>query len=180
MNLKQKIVSSVVCSVVAVLAIVTDINPELQTSEQGLAHILDMEGCRLKAYQCSADKWTIGAGHANGVKADDEITIEQTAHYFIEDVKTAENVVKAAITQTPTQGEFDMMVSFVYNLGAGNFQRSTLLKKFNAGDKQQACKEYLRWVYVSGKHCNDPLANCSGMVSRRQVEHDVCLNGWML
>ncbi|KJY83288.1 lysozyme [Vibrio galatheae] len=178
MSLKQKAITSVVCSVVALLGVVTSKAPELTTSEQGLAHILDMEGCRLKAYQCSADRWTIGAGHAHGVNQGDTITLDQAADYFIEDVAKAEKVVKKAITQTPNQGEFDMMVSFVFHMGSGNFQRSTLLKKFNAGLNAPACEQYLRWVYVNGQSCHDPKADCEGIVSRRQVERDVCLTGW--
>lgn len=178
MSLKQKAITSVVCSVVALLGVVTSKAPELTTSEQGLAHILDMEGCRLKAYQCSANRWTIGAGHANGVKVDDTITLEQAADYFIDDVTQAESVVNSAITQTPSQGEFDMMVSFVFHMGSGNFKKSTLLKKFNSGFNASACEQYSRWVFVNGLSCHDPKADCEGIVSRRQVERNVCLNGW--
>ncbi len=123
MSLKQKIITGVVCSVVALLGVVMDKQPDLQTSEQGLAHILDMERCRLKAYQCSADRWTVGAGHAMDVQPNQTITLEQAADYFIDDVAKAEKVVRRAIKQTPTQGEWDMMVSFVFNTGAGNFKR---------------------------------------------------------
>lgn len=178
MKLKQKVITSAVCSVVALLAIVTEKKTPLTTSSQGLAHILDMEGCRLKAYQCSADRWTIGVGHASGVKAGKEITLEQAADYFIDDVTVAENVVKAAIAHPPTQSEFDVMVSFVFHLGAGHFKRSTLLKKFNARDNASACEQYLRWVYVNGLSCHDPKADCEGIIIRRQIERDVCLNGW--
>ncbi len=178
MNMKQKIITSVVCSVAAVLAIVFESDTELKTSEQGLAHVANMEGCRLKAYQCSADKWTAGLGHTHSIKPGDSITLEQAADYFIEDVAQAEQIVNSSISQAPTQSEYDMMVSFVFNLGAGNFKRSTLLKKFNAGDRIGACNEYLRWVYVSGKNCRIKANNCSGIVTRREVERRVCLNGW--
>lgn len=178
MNLKQKVITSTVCSVVAVLSIVFEQAPELKTSQQGLAHIANAEGCRLNAYQCSANKWTAGLGHTQNISPDAHITHRQAADYFIEDIQTAEQVVINAITQTPNQGEFDMMVSFVFNLGAGNFQRSTLLKKFNAGLNAQACNEYLRWVYVNGKNCHLKASQCSGIVSRRKVEKEVCLHGY--
>lgn len=178
MGMKQKVVTSSVCSVMAVLAIVFGQSPGLQTSEQGLAHVANQEGCRLAAYQCSADKWTAGLGHTKGITKNEQITLEQAADYFIEDVAVAEKVVTNAITKQASQGEFDMMVSFVFNLGAGNFKRSTLLKKFNAGQNQQACNEYLRWVYVNGKNCNLKASNCAGIVKRRQIEREVCLNGY--
>ncbi len=176
--MKQKLTTSIICSVAVVLAIVTEKNPPLQTSPEGLVHVANMEGCRLKAYQCSADKWTAGLGHTQGIEAGDRLTLDQTTDYFIQDVSQAEKVVNNAITQTPTQGEYDMMVSFVFNLGAGNFRRSTLLKKFNAGDHVGACNEYLRWVYVSGKNCRIKANNCRGIVTRRKTERNVCLNGW--
>ena len=178
MGIKQKAITGSVCSVVAVLAIVFGQGSALKTSEKGLEHVANQEGCRLAAYQCSADKWTAGLGHTGNIKQGTTITLEQAADYFIEDVAKAEKVVINAISQTPSQGEFDMMVSFVFNLGAGNFRRSTLLKKFNAGQNQQACNEYPRWVYVNGKNCRDEASNCKGIVTRREKERDICLNGW--
>lgn len=178
MGIKQKVVTSSVCSVMAVLAIVFGQAPELKTSQQGLEHVGNQEGCRLSPYQCSANKWTAGLGHTEGIKKGTQITLEQAAEFFIQDVTKAEKVVSKAITKTPSQGEFDMMVSFVFNLGAGNFNRSTLLKKFNAGQNHKACEEYLRWVYVDGKDCRLKSSKCSGIVSRRQEERNVCLNGW--
>ncbi len=178
MSLKQKLTTSIVCSVAAVLAIVAEKSSPLKTSPQGLAHVANMEGCRLKAYQCSAKKWTAGLGHTLGIEAGERITLDQTADYFIEDIAQAEQVVNHAITKAASQGEYDMMVSFVFNLGAGNFRRSTLLRKFNAADRVGACNEYLRWVYVSGKNCRIKANNCNGIVIRREIERNVCLNGW--
>lgn len=178
MSIKQRIITSAVCSVMAVLAVVMEKEPELKTSQKGLDHIANMEGCRLKAYQCSADKWTAGLGHTEGVKPDSQITIDQAADYFIQDVAKAEQVVNRSITHKPTQGEYDMMVSFVFNLGAGNFNRSTLLKQFNTESNTQACNQYPRWVYVNGKDCRIEKNNCEGIVTRREIEQNVCLYGW--
>lgn len=178
MSLKHKIITSSICSVMAVLVIVFDKAPYLKTSEKGLAHVANQEGCRLAAYQCSANKWTAGLGHTEGIKKNAQITLEQAADYFIHDVAKAEQVVSNAITKQASQGEFDMMVSFVFNLGAGNFKRSTLLRKFNAGQSEKACEEYLRWVYVNGKDCRLKASNCGGIVKRRKTEREVCLNGY--
>lgn len=178
MSLKSKATQVIVCSVTAVLAIVFNIDDELSVSENGLLHIANEEGCRAKAYQCIADVWTIGLGHASGVKQGDKATNEQVAQYFVKDVATAEKVVKKHITQTPSQAEYDMMVSFVFNLGAGNFQTSTLLRKFNQGDNLGACKQYPRWVYVNGKDCRIEESDCPGIPKRRDKEMNICLNGW--
>ncbi|MEZ8468503.1 lysozyme [Vibrio splendidus] len=178
MSIKTKTIQAVACSVASVLAIVFTIDSELSTSEQGLSHVANEEGCRLKPYQCSADVWTAGLGHAQSVTPDIVITEQQAAEYFVEDIATAERVVNKHITQTASQGEYDMMVSFVFNLGAGNFTRSTLLKKFNRGDHVGACNEYPRWVFVNGKDCRLKQSNCAGIPKRRTKEKDVCLSGW--
>lgn len=62
------------------------------------------------------------------------------------------------------------LASFVYNVGAGNFARSTLLRKLNQGDLRGACHELSRWVYAGGKRFN-------GLVSRRATEKEICLAG---
>ena len=178
MSLKTKAIQAVVCSVTSVLAIVFTIDSELSVSENGLRHIANEEGCRLKSYQCSANVWTVGLGHTKGVTKDTHITEKQAAEKFVESVAAAEKVVKKLITQKPNQGEYDMMVSFVYNLGAGNFADSTLLKLFNQGKSIEACQQYPRWIYVNGKNCLIVESNCAGIPKRRSKEQDVCLNGW--
>lgn len=63
-----------------------------------------------------------------------------------------------------TQGEFDAAVDFTFNVGCGNFRKSTLLKKWNAGDITGAANEFGKWIYDSQKH---PL---KGLVRRRAQE----------
>ncbi|EOW9290890.1 MAG: lysozyme [Vibrio sp.] len=178
MSLKSKATQVIVCSVTAVLAIVFNIDDELSVSENGLRHIANEEGCRLKAYQCSADRWTAGMGHTGGITASTLLTEQQVAEYFVKDVASAETFVKKHIKRKPSQAEYDMMVSFVFNLGAGNFQTSTLLRKFNQGDNQGACQQYPRWVYVNGKDCRIEESDCPGIPKRRDKEMNICLNGW--
>lgn len=69
-----------------------------------------------------------------------------------------------------TQGEFDAAVDFTFNVGCGNFRKSTLLKKWNAGDIAGAANEFGKWIYDSQKH---PLA---GLVRRRAQEKDMFLS----
>ena len=178
MSLKTRAIQVVVCSVVSVLAIVFNIDDGLDVSENGLRHIANEEGCRLRAYQCSANVWTVGLGTTQGVNQNTEFTLEQAAQSFVESVASAEKVVKRQIKHTPSQGEYDMMVSFVYNLGAGNFATSTLLKKFNQNDRAGACEQYPRWVFVNGKDCRLDVSNCAGIPKRRAIQREVCLNGW--
>ena len=65
------------------------------------------------------------------------------------------------------------LASFVYNVGEGNFARSTLLRKLNAGDLHGACYELSRWVYAGGRKLN-------GLVKRRATERELCLSGLSL
>ncbi|CDT71937.1 lysozyme [Vibrio sp. 10N.261.45.A4] len=178
MSLKANAAKALVCSITAVLAIVFNIDDALSVSEPGLRHIANEEGCRAQAYQCSANTWTLGLGHTQEVKQGDTATNEQIAHDFVKDVASAESVVKKHLTQTPSQAEYDMMVSFVFNLGAGNFARSTLLKTFNQGDHRGACLQYPRWVYVNKKDCRIKGSGCEGIPKRRDKEMAICLNGW--
>lgn len=174
----KKLAIKTVCSVAAILSVVFNLQPELQTSQRGLEHIANLEGCRRQAYQCSADVWTHGIGHTSGVKAGDVVSDQQIAESFISDIRQAERSVNRALTRDVTQAQFDVLVSFVFNLGEGSFRRSTMLKLFNQGDWQNACREFSRWVYVNGKNCRDPDSECSGIVTRREVEQNACLYGW--
>ncbi|MCE7729615.1 lysozyme [Vibrio campbellii] len=179
MNLKSK---AAVCSITAVLAIVFNIDDELRVSENGLRHIANEEGCRTKAYRiCSdswIDRWTIGFGHTQGVLPGQIASNQQIARFFVNDVASAERDVKRLLKKKPSQAEYDMMVSFVFHMGAANLSRSTLLKKFNQGKRKEACLQYPRWVYVQNQDCRIPESNCSGIVDRRNIEMNVCLNGW--
>ncbi|MDK9756721.1 lysozyme [Vibrio sp. D173a] len=174
----KKLINKAVCSVAVVLSVVFSLSPNMQTSQQGLAHIANLEGCRTQAYQCSANVWTNGLGHTKGVKQGDVVDEAQIAHNFIADVQSAEKAVNRYLTTDVTQAQFDVLVSFVFNLGAGNLKRSTMLKLFNQNQPLKACRELSRWVYVNGKNCNDPDSQCSGVVKRREIERQVCLNGW--
>ncbi|HIF9272852.1 TPA: lysozyme [Photobacterium damselae] len=168
---------AITCVVASVLAVVAGTDHHLKTSPEGLAFISNLEGCSSVAYQCSADRWTAGLGHTKNVKEGDITNTEQIADWFIEDVAAAEKVVNREVT-LPAGPKYDMAVSFVFNLGAGNFRSSTYLKKLKAGQLDAACYEFPRWVYVNGKDCRIDGNHCSGIVTRRLAEKEVCLYGY--
>lgn len=167
------------CIVAAILAFVFQTSDTLKTSNEGLAFMANLEGCESSAYQCSADVWTIGLGHTSGTKEGDTASTEEIANWFIDDIAKAEKVVNRHVTLAASP-EFDMAVSFVMNLGSGNFQSSTFLKKLQAGDFVDACNEITRWVYVDGKDCRVDENDCAGIVTRRAAEKNICLNGYPL
>lgn len=135
----------------------------MTTSRLGLRLIKDFEGLRLGAYQCPAGMWTIGWGHTKGVHQGQVITEAQACDYLVEDVAPIERLLNA-IGINFRQEQFDALVSWIFNLGSGNFQHSTLLKKImtNASD-EDICAEIVKWVHSSGK----PL---TGLKRRRVAE----------
>lgn len=135
-------------------------------SNNGINLIKKFEGLELKAYKDSVGILTIGYGHTHGVKAGDVITGQQADTFLREDVQVAELAVTTNVKVKLTQGQFDALVSFIFNLGAGNFVKSTLLKKLNTGDYAGAADEFGKWVNAGGK----PLP---GLVKRRAAEKEM-------
>lgn len=133
----------------------------------GLNLIKHFEGLRLSAYQCSAHVWTIGYGHTADVGENDVITEEEALYFLHQDLAESERAVNQYVHVPLTQNQFDALVSFVFNLGAGNFLTSTLLKKLNSGD-DGAAQEFGRWIHASGKAL-------PGLVRRREAERALFL-----
>lgn len=184
----MKHVKKTVCSALAVVGIIftqsledglQPIEGGMQISRQGLEHIAKWEGCRLEAYQCSADVWSIFLGHTKGVKPGDTGTEYEAAVAFVKDVKEHQKVVNQNLKSKVTQSQFDMMVSFTYNFGGRKFRSSTLLKLFNQNVvSAESCKQFLRWVFVNGKDCRIKENDCAGIPERRLEEYLICLNGY--
>lgn len=95
--------------------------------QAGLALIKQYEGCRLAAYKCSAGVWTIGYGHTAGVHSGMTITQAQADAYLQQDIAKfegyANNPAYVPITEQLNQNQFDALVSFAFNLGAGNLRK---------------------------------------------------------
>ncbi|ORM60874.1 lysozyme [Pantoea brenneri] len=140
----------------------------MKVSNNGINLVKHFEGLELKAYRDSVGILTIGYGHTHAVKAGDVITGEQADAFLREDLQVAELTVNTNVKVKLTQGQFDALVSFVFNLGSGNFVKSTLIKKLNAGDYAGAADEFGRWVNAGGK-------KLPGLVKRRAAEREVFL-----
>ena len=123
----------------------------MNTSPKGIALIIEFEGLRLKAYQCPGGVWTIGYGHTAGVKHGMVITEAQAEEYLKANLIAFERYLNG-LGLTLNQNQFDALVSLIYNIGIGNFQKSTLLRKarINANDNS-IMDEFLRWVYSKGR-----------------------------
>lgn len=141
----------------------------MKTSQKGIDLIKRFEGCRLKAYKCPANVWTIGYGHTGNVKPNDVITQEQAEELLKRDLISFENSVSKLIKIAVTQNEFDALVSFAFNVGVGALANSTLLKLLNAGNTKGASEQFGRWVYAGNKVLE-------GLIKRRNAERELFMS----
>ncbi|RVE97498.1 lysozyme [Sinorhizobium meliloti] len=146
----------------------------MKTSAAGRAAIKQREGVVLSAYKDSVNVLTIGVGHTSAAGAPTvykgmKITAAQADEILSRDLAIFEKGVSHAVKVPLSQNEFDALVSFAFNVGVGAFQRSTLLKELNKGNRYGAANELLRWNKAGGRVLK-------GLTSRRKAERDQFLN----
>lgn len=145
----------------------------MKVSPDGLALIKRWEGCRLKAYQDSVGFWTIGYGHTSAagkptVTSGLKITQKEAEDILANDLGKYEDAVQRAITKRPTQHQLDAMTSLCYNIGPGSFAKSSVVRKFNAGDIAGAANAFLLFNKAGGKVL-------TGLARRREDEKKLFL-----
>ena len=131
------------------------------TNQAGLQLIESFEGLRLNSYQDSVGVWTIGYGHTQGVKPGQTITQQQAQAFLQQDLGVAESGVNK-LGLTLTDNQFAALVSFTFNLGAGNLNK--LLKNGLAA----APDRILLFDHAGGKQL-------AGLTRRRQAERALFL-----
>lgn len=153
----------------------------MKISENGLKRIIAFEGIKLNAYQCPVGIWTIGVGHTGYVDGAPvsrgmKITKSKAIELLREDVQCFELYLnRQPFAARLTEGMFDALVSFVFNVGEGAFETSTMRKLLCIGSApKDVAKEFLKWVYgtVNGKKERLP-----GLVKRREAERRMFLSG---
>ena len=140
-------------------------------SPRGLALIKSFESCRLTAYQDQHGVWTIGWGHTGPevvaglwwTQAHADVQLEIDAHGAV-------NAVNRSLDVAVNQNQFDALVDFTFNLGAGNEAHSTLLYYINAGNFVSAAAEFPKWNHVGG------VPN-AGLARRRAAEQALFTSG---
>lgn len=138
----------------------------------GTKLIQDFESCRLKSYQDQKGIWTIGWGHTGpDVGPNQTCTQAQADQWFVEDTQTAVLAVMRSVDVAINQNQFDALVSFTFNVGAGSEGHSTLLKYLNGGQTAAAAAEFPKWENVHGRP--DP-----GLLRRREAEQKLFLTPW--
>ncbi len=147
----------------------------MKISKKGLELIAKFEGFRSKPYLCPAGVPTIGYGttiYPNGKKVtlrDKKISKTEALEILKYQVdKSYGKSVNRYVQHEISQNQFDALVSFTYNLGAGNLRSSTLLKKVNLGKFARAAKEFLKWDKAGGRRLK-------GLTRRRIAESNLFL-----
>ena len=145
---------------------------QLKINKDGLDLIKSFEGLRLQSYLCSANVPTIGYGttiYPNGIKVKlgESITLANADKCFEVDIQKFVIAVNNLVRVNLTQNQFNALVSFSYNVGIGNFNRSTLLKLVNANpDDDRIRSEFMKWDKAGGKVVK-------GLTNRRKIESDI-------
>lgn len=141
----------------------------MKTSPAGIALIKEHEGYREKPYICSAGKLTVGFGHVVQIgEYFSKVTPAQAEQILRDDLAEAEAAVNLLVKTRLTQNEFDALVSFTFNLGAGRLKKSTLLSLINKSMKFAAAQEFDKWVFAGGKKLR-------GLMKRREAEKQLFL-----
>ena len=141
----------------------------MEINKAGKDLIKKFEGCKLKAYKCPANVWTIGFGNTfyedgTKVKEGDVITQERADELFDIIISDFVRMTDALVKSDVTENNFSALVSFTFNVGTGNLKKSTLLKKVNANPKDPSIKaEFMKWTRANN-------VVLKGLVRRREAE----------
>lgn len=130
-----------------------------------------LEGVRYKPYQDVVGVWTVCYGHTgNDVLIGKTYTLSECRALLNKDLNTVASQINPYIKYPIPDTMRGALYSFAYNVGAGNFKTSTLLRKINLGDTTGACEQLQRWTYAGGR-------KWKGLITRREIEQEVCLWG---
>jgi lysozyme len=142
----------------------------LVLSAAALVGLALSEGYTDRAVQpLPGDKWTYGFGTTDGVRPGDTITPPKALERKLRDVQKFEGAIKQCVSSPLTQNEYDAYMQLAYNIGTGAFCSSTLVRKLNAGDYDEACQEILRWDQFKGQPNK-------GLADRRHREYQTCIS----
>ena len=152
----------------------------MKVSKELIELVKHHEGVRFRPYRCPALLWTVGVGHVIdpahiGVKIDErkslpipdgwdrQLTPAEVDAILAADLSTFERGVLRLCPTGLTQSRFDSLVSFSFNVGLGNIQRSTIRQNHNRGDFEGAAEAFMQWTKAGGKEL-------PGLVKRRKDE----------
>ena len=158
----------------------------MKVSERAIEMIKHHEGVRLRCYRCPALLWTVGVGHVIdpkhiGVKLEDRkqlpipegwdrtLSMDEVNKILADDLARFEAGVRRLCPDGLTAGRFDALVSFSFNAGLGNLQRSSIRMKHNRGDYEGAAEAFMMYTKAGVK-------KLPGLVKRRKDERNLYLS----
>ena len=158
----------------------------MKISKKTIEMLKHHEGVRLRPYRCPALLWTVGVGHVIdpahiGVKFEDRKTLpippgwdrslsmDEVESILAKDLERFERGVERLCPNGLTQPRFDALVSFAFNVGLGNLQRSSIRMRHNRGDYEGAAEAFMMWTKAGGKEL-------PGLVKRRKDERALYLS----
>ena len=147
----------------------------MKTSTNGINLIKRYEGFSSKPYLCPANVWTIGYGNtyledrSPVTKDTPNIDYDRGTKLLAIRLEDYEHAIDTAVHVKLNQNQYDALVSLCYNIGQGNFARSSLVKYLNAGNSTKAAQEFLSWNKVKGKVI-------TGLTKRREEEMKLFLS----
>ena len=159
----------------------------MRVSERAIEMIKHHEGVRVRPYRCPALLWTVGVGHVIdpshiGVKLDERknlpipkgwdraLGMDEVNDILARDLVAFERGVLRLCPTGLTQSRFDALVSFAFNVGLGNLQRSGIRMKHNRVEFEGAAEAFMLWTKAGGKEL-------PGLVKRRKDERALYLSG---
>lgn len=145
---------------VAVGVVVRRVALALTLSGAGLVAIQHDEGTVTKVYLDPVAIPTVCTGHVTSEKVGTVKTDAQCLELLQQDTLIAQRAVQRLVHVPVSQDQFDVLVSFTFNVGQSNLASSTLLKYLNAGQCHAAAQEFLKWVKAKGR-------TLPGLVTRR-------------
>jgi lysozyme len=139
----------------------------MQVSVKGMQLVQFYEGLRLQVYQDHGEQRAIGYGHhvKPGEDFSKGISKAHAEHLLRRDLRSAVYHVTDKVKVPVSQGQYDALVSFVFNVGSRNFERSNLLRRLNNGDYEGAANEFRKWTKAGS-----PAKTLPGLVARRAAE----------
>ena len=157
----------------------------MKVSQKLIDMVKHHEGVRVRPYRCPAHLWTVGVGHVIdpshiGVKFEDRknlpipagwdrtLSMAEVDDILAKDLARFERGVERLCPAGLTQSRFDALVSFSFNVGLGNLQRSTIRMRHNRGDYADAGEAFMMWTKAGGKVLR-------GLVLRREDERALYL-----
>lgn len=144
----------------------------MKASQTCINLIKEYEGLRLEPYRDGGDNLTIGYGH----KLPDESRVAKISEHvalslLMGDIRIVTKQLNS-LNLKLTQYEFDALISFIFNLGIGNFLESTLYRKLHEGDKDGAAQEFDRWTHIKDRRTKE-YRRAKGLVRRRHAEQQL-------